>query len=452
MRWLLIKDLQVLRRSPLLSILLVLYPVAVALMIGFALSSPAGKPKVAFYTAVPPGRGTIRLGNQRIDIAGQANQLFRSITPIKVSSRSVAIAKVRSGQALAALIVPGDIAAQIESLVTNGVGQPTVELILNSRDPLERQYVQQAIDSRLASVEAAVSKQVLRVAIGDLQQVLNGGSVQLLGQGYHLLGLRSARTIVQSTIGALPPGSPLRASLRRVVAFADLAIAGLAFANPVLGSINQPVTIEQTQLAGATTPTASYAAAIAVTIALMFVVLLLAAALLALERSENTYVRLVRGPLTPLRVLLAKGILAAACGAAAALVMAAVLSSFVHLEWGRLELWVVVLVAGALAFAALGTAIGALARDISAASLLVILLALPIAFIALVPGSAVSGGLRGLLDGVSFVFPFRPALQGIGNAFSGSQPSALWPLVHLAAQAAAFTAVGRLALLRFAER
>ena len=62
MRWLLIKDLQILRRSPLLVGLLIVYPVAIALMIGFALSSPPGKPKVALYDEVPPGQGTIRIG------------------------------------------------------------------------------------------------------------------------------------------------------------------------------------------------------------------------------------------------------------------------------------------------------------------------------------------------------------------------------------------------------
>ena len=36
MRWLLVKDFQILRRSPLLVALLIIYPVALALMIGFA--------------------------------------------------------------------------------------------------------------------------------------------------------------------------------------------------------------------------------------------------------------------------------------------------------------------------------------------------------------------------------------------------------------------------------
>src|SRR5207302_2651252 len=115
MRWLFVKDLQILRRSPLLVGLLVVYPVAVALMIGFALSSPPGKPKVAYFSEVKPGHGKIRFGNQTINVSHYAKELFQSIEPIKVHSRSEAIAKVRDGEALAALIVPADIGSQIQS-------------------------------------------------------------------------------------------------------------------------------------------------------------------------------------------------------------------------------------------------------------------------------------------------------------------------------------------------
>ena len=47
MLWLLRKDLLILARSRLLVCLLVLYPVAIALLIGFALSRAPSKPKVA---------------------------------------------------------------------------------------------------------------------------------------------------------------------------------------------------------------------------------------------------------------------------------------------------------------------------------------------------------------------------------------------------------------------
>src|ERR1019366_4071708 len=100
-RWLLIKDLQILKRSPLLVGLLIVYPIAIALMIGFALSSPPGKPKVAFYNEVPAGKGTISLGNQKLNVASYASDLLSSIQPIRVHSKAQAIAKVRDGEALA---------------------------------------------------------------------------------------------------------------------------------------------------------------------------------------------------------------------------------------------------------------------------------------------------------------------------------------------------------------
>ncbi|MEA2158602.1 MAG: type transport system permease protein [Solirubrobacteraceae bacterium] len=449
MRWLLVKDLQILRRSPLLVGLLIVYPIAIALMIGFALSSPPGKPKVAFFSEVPTGKGKINFGNQQINVAQYASQLFQAIDPIKVHSRDEAIAKVRDGEALAALIIPSDIPAQIQSLVTTGVGTPTVELYLNSRDPIERQFVDQAIKARLNDVEQAVSKQVLRVATTDLQQVLNGGSIQFLGQSFPLLGLRNSRTIMQGTLGSLPRNSPLRPAVRQVVAFANLAIEGLGFASPVLGSIGTPLTVDQTELAGRSTPTDLYAAAIAVIISLMFVTVLLAAGMLAVERSENAYARLVRGLVTPGRLLWEKILLAAGCASAVTLLMSIFVSLFVHLDWARFPLWVLALALGGAAFGALGVAIGALAREVSASSLLAFLLSLPIAFVALVPANAVSGGLKTVLDAIAFVFPFRSALQAASNAFSGAPPGIGWPLVHLVVLTGAFWVLARVAVRRF---
>jgi ABC-type transport system involved in cytochrome c biogenesis permease component len=449
--WLLIKDLQILRRSPLLVGLLIVYPIAIALMIGFALSSPPGKPKVAFYNEVPPGKGKINFGSQQLNVANYASQLLQSIQPVTVHSEREAVAKVRNGEALAAVIIPAALPQQIQSLVTQGVGSPTVKLYLNTRDPIEKQFVTQAISSRLAEVEQLVSKQVLKVAITDLQQVLSGGTINFAGRNFHLLGLRNARTIVQGTIASLPPRSPLRIALRQVVGFSDLAIEGLGFASPVLGSIGTPLTVDQTQLAGRTTPTDAYAAAIAVIVSLMFVTVLLAAGMLAVERSENTYARLVRGLVTPGRLLAVKVLLSAGCATLVTLVMAAFVSLFIHLDWSRFELWVAALALGGLAFGSMGVAIGGVAREVSAASLLAFLVSLPVAFVALVPANAVSGTLKTVLDVIAFLFPFKAALEAVSNAFSGTSPGIGLPLLHLAVLAVLFGALARLALRRFAQ-
>jgi ABC-type multidrug transport system permease subunit len=449
-RWLFLKDLQILRRSPLLVGILIAYPIVLALMIGFALSSPPGKPKVAFYSEIARGGGRISFGNQQINISQYAGQLFQSIQPIRVQSREEAIAKVKGGQALAALIIPSDLVSQIQSLVTSGVGNPTVELVLNSRDPLDRQFVQQAISSRLNQVEQAVSKQVLRVAINDLRQVLNGGTINLAGENFQLLGLRDSRAIVKGAIAALPPGSPLRPALQHVVGFADLAIAGLGFASPVLGSIGTPLTVDQTQLSGSTTPTTSYAVTIAIVLTLMLLTLLLAAGLLALERSENAYTRLVRGLISPGGLLSEKIAVSAACAATVTLVMAAIVSIFVPLDWTRFELWLLALAVGGIAFGALGVAIGGLAREVSVASLMALLISLPIAFVALVPASAVSGTVKTLLDVIAFIFPFKAALEAASNAFTGSAPGIAGPLLHLAVLAVVFGGLARLTVRRLA--
>ena len=83
-----------------------------------------------------------------------------------------------------------------------------------------------------------------------------------------------------------------------------------------------------------------------------------------------------------------------------------------HLDWGRFALWLVALAGGAVAFGALGVAIGALAREVRAASLLAFLLTLPIAFLALVPAGTVAAWLYDVIRAVSALFPFRAGPAG----------------------------------------
>jgi ABC-type transport system involved in cytochrome c biogenesis permease component len=451
MRWLLLKDLRILRRSPLLVGMLVLYPAVIGALIGFAVSNPTAKPKVAIYTGVPIGHSVVTLGGQKIDVSRYAQDLYASITPIMTSSPAQAVADVRSGQALAALIIPSDTVKQIQSLIATGDGNPTVRVVLNDRNPLERELVQQALQTRVNAVQTAISSQLLTTIAADLRLVLTGGKISFLGHTLDLLGLRNTRTIVQGAVASLPAGSTLAPALGQVVRFANVAIDGLALAAPEITSVGTPLTIDQTELSGRTTPTASYAIAIAAVVLLMFVTLLLASGMLALERSENAYRRLI-GLLRPGQLLAEKVVLATLCALVLTVAMSAILSAFVAIDWSRFGLWVLALGFGGLAFASLGVAVGALARDVSVASLLAFMISLPIAFIALVPATAVSGGLATALNVISFLFPFRAALQAVSNAFTGIAPSIGLPLLHLVGLTLIFAVLARAALTRFADR
>ena len=252
------------------------------------------------------------------------------------------------------------------------------------------------------------------------------------------------------TLADLPADAPERAQLEEVQRFAGLAVANLNLADDLLATVSQPIHVRRTALRGARTPLSSFAIALAVTVSLMFVTVLLASGMLALEREEHAFTRLVRGLVSRLGLLVEKVGLAAVSAFAVALAMLCGLGLFVPLSWGRLPLWLAALAAGALAFAALGVAIGAVAREVRAASLLAFLLTLPLAFLALVPSGAVAGGLYDAIRVVSAIFPFKPALDALDAALNSGGGGLLGPLAHLLALTAGFLALARVGLRRFA--
>ena len=444
MRWLLIKDLRILQRSPLLVGLLVIYPVVIAVLIGFALSRGPDKPEVAFYNGLSEG-STVELGGQKIDLTEQGSRLFEEIDPVRTESRDEAIQKVRDGEVLGALIIPDDLASNLQSTLEPG----TVEVFYNAEDPAKKEFVENTIEAQVQQANAALTKRIAVEALDLLELISDGGSYSFLGQDFDVLGLVRAERILTEARKELPAGSAQREELDRVLAFSKLARENLAFSDEVLGVVGEPIRVKATALEGGSTSLNAFAVALAAAVSIMFITLLLAAGLLAVEREENAFARLVRGLVSQTALLTEKAALAAVCSTAVCMLMLAGLGLFVDLDWGRLPLWLLAVAAGALAFSALGLAIGALTREVRAASLLAFMLALPLAFLALVPSGAVAPALFDVIRGISAVFPFKPTLDALDAALNDSG-SLAGPLVHLGVLALAFGALSRLGLRRFA--
>ena len=447
MRWLLAKDLLILRRSRLLVALLIVYPVVIALLIGFAISASPSKPRVAIVDETPAGE-SITLGGTRIGLDEYTNELFSQVQVVRVPTRAAAVSRVASGDVLAAIIIPSDIVSKISS----GVSQAHVEVIYNG-DALKQSFVRSAINSTLAQANLALSEQIKSVAVHDLNLLLAGGQVGALGSR-EVVGLRHLPAALSAIARRQPPGND-RATLVRVAGFARLAANNLGLATDVLTTVSQPITVHSTLLHGKRTPLDTYAVVVAVSISLMFICVLLAAGGIALEREEHAIARLIRRPPGQGRGLISregllaeKALLAAVCGFVVALVMLLGVSAFVTLEDSRIAMWVVALAFGALAFGALGIAIGALAREVRAASLLAFLLSLPLAFLALVPSGSVAGGLYDVIGVVSFVFPYKAALQALDTAVNGASPGVGASLALLIALTLLFGVLARLGLRR----
>lgn len=447
MRWLLGKDLRILGRSRLLVAILVIYPVAIALLIGLALSRSPGKPKVAIVDLTPPGQA-IELGGRQLSVSQYVNELFREVDATRAPSRAAAAKEVSSGNVLAAVVIPGNVVSKISS----GIRQAQVEVIYNG-DALKQSFVRATIESALAEANLALSTQIKDVAVKDIDLLLEGGELGILGAPKQLVGLKQIPGDLRR-IAAKQTSKADRAELERIAAFAAFAAQNLGLSKSVLSTVSQPISVKQTLLQGRRTPLDAYAVVVAVTISLMFVCVLLAAGGVALEREDHALGRLVRGgrrgnALLSLPELIAEKVtLAAVCAFALSLAMLAAISAFVPLSWGRAPLWVAALALGALGFAALGVAIGALAREVRAATLLAFLLSLPLAFLALVPSGAVASGLYDVISVISFLFPYKAALQALDVAVNGGTPAIWLSALHLAVLGIVFAALAGAGLRR----
>jgi ABC-2 type transport system permease protein len=441
MRWLLQKDLLILARSRLLVGVLIVYPVAIALLIGLAISRSPGKPKVAIVDETPPGQ-TIQVGSEHVQVSQYADQLFSQVQPVHVSSREQAVADIKSGRVLAAVVIPRDIAARISS----GVSQGSIEVLYNG-NALEQSLVRSQLSSALAQANVGFSEQIQRAAAQAIGVLLTGGNLGLLGAPSNMIGLGEIPPALHAIIARKPPGAE-RTQLERINRFAEFADRNLGLSKNVLSTIGQPIQVKSTLVQGRRTPLNTFAVVVAVSVSLMFVCVLLAAGGVALEREEHTLARLARGLASREQLLAEKGLLAAACALVLALAMLAGIGAFVSLDWARAGQWLIALAFGAVAFGALGIAIGALAREVRAASLLAFGLSLPLAFLALVPSGAVAHGLYDAIAAISFVFPFKAALQALDAAVNGASPGLGVSVVHLLGLTALFGALARVGLRR----
>jgi ABC-type transport system involved in cytochrome c biogenesis permease component len=449
MRWLLLKDLQILRRSPLQAVLLVAYPVLIAILVGLAVSRGPEKPRVALLNEVPTN-SRISLSGKKLPSANVQSRICAKVECVRVHSRDEAERKVKSGDVLAALILPEDLINKINSLSTLSPGTPKVEVLVNESNPLKASAVNDKITALLAQANLAIAKRIAVEGSKYLDLVIKGGDLPALGGGVHILGLEASAHILEAIEPAVANG-PLRVALGQVTEFAREAGENLDIAGPLIDRLAQPIAVHKVSVGGSSPPLETFAIAIAATLTLAFVTVLLVAGSLALEREENAYPRLTRGLVSSEALLAEKVLLGIAVGLVVTVLMLAGLTIFTPLEWGRFGLWLAAIFLGGAALAAAGAALGAAAREVRAVSLLAFMVTLPVAFLSLVPSGTVGGGLYDVIKVVTALFPFKPALEAMTSALEAGNGAIGTPLLHLAILIFAYGLIARLALRRFAR-
>ena len=203
MRWLALKDLQILRRSPLL-LVRCWSPTRSLLGLVVGLRAAAGRPSRA-------SRSSTRSRRARADVPARQRERRRQQVrrpAVRVdrpgAGRARAtrrIAKVRSGDALGALIVPADIPQQApgDDQPHGRRPPPVVEFYYQGDNPLKSRYVQSAMKSRIADANRALSQKITGVA-GEVPRLHppRRRSSRCSGQSFDVLGLENAERIVQA--------------------------------------------------------------------------------------------------------------------------------------------------------------------------------------------------------------------------------------------------------------
>ena len=208
MRWLLLKDLQILRRSPLVTALLIGYPVVIGILIGFALSGDEGKPRVAFLNEVAEGESfDLGAGEDEFGSTEARDQLCDRVECVDVDSREEAEQMVEDGEVLGALILPEDLLDRLRSLTTLNPEEPTVEVLVNEDDPVKAQLVDDRISALITEANLVLSQRISEQAAAYIDLLIEGGTftVPFLGDSIEILGLTASSEILTSVAEQLPP-------------------------------------------------------------------------------------------------------------------------------------------------------------------------------------------------------------------------------------------------------
>jgi ABC-2 type transport system permease protein len=398
------KDLTVLRRSPLLLVALLSYPIVIALLVGLVAGYANAKPRVAWVDeeGLPP---VVAVGGHRFHIQTVIDQVSQQVTLVKLSS-SEAARELSNGKVVATITVPSGFLTEL------GTTTSSPQLILRTTSGGLSQRVTEQVQSLVYQLNRKLQAGFIAANLREVQLLEHGGKFG----SYNVLGLDK----MDGTLATLPQSERV-AQLRQFVRIARLALAQTGNA---LHATANPISLAQPKHKGRTWVLSAQVQSYGIALTVTFLALLLAAGATAAERDEGTIGRLRRGLVSLGELVASKVALAAVVGVVLAAGIAVLFGIVVDVggvqggqPWPRLPLLLVGVALAAAVIGAAGALLGALARESRAASLLAVLIVLPVVFLGLVPRGALSAAYW-----VSRFLPFSHAVAWFSAALYDTSP------------------------------
>jgi hypothetical protein len=412
------KDLLVLRRSPVLLGTLIAYPIVIALLVGLVAGYASSKPRVALVDEAGLPRSIV-LGGQRFDVNKTIDRVGKDVTLVRLSHPE-AERELRNGKVVAVITVPHGFLANLRGMLHS----PQLQ-VQTGRGNLSSRVFQQ-VQALVYSLNRQLQGAYIETNLGYVDALKHGATITFLGRKIDILGLEGAARLLEQ----LPP-SPQRS---RILGFINDAQLALAETDSAMRATANPIELVRVADKGRTWALSAQVQSYALALTIAFLTLMLAAGALAAERDENVIGRLARGLVGFGQLVAAKIALAAAVALGLGAAIALVFGVIIQVggvsggePWDRLPLLLVGVALAGASLGALGALIGGLAREARTASLVALLVVLPIVFLGLVPNEVVP-----VAAWISEAFPFAHAVKLFGAALFDASPwaevgrEALW--------------------------
>jgi ABC-type multidrug transport system permease subunit len=402
------KDLRILRRSPALAAMLIAYPLVVAGLVGLVAGYASSKPRIALVDEDHlPAR--VVVGHRSFDVNRTIARVSSNVHLVRLSPDEAA-RELRTGKVVATVTVPPGFVDDLRSMVRSP------RLILETSHGGITPRVTQQVQALVYSLNRELQTAYITANLRYVQLILHGGPGTFLGRQFQILGLDRTERLLRQ----LPRG-PRLDRIRDFVGDARLALAQTGNA---LHATANPIELVRAPDRGRTWALSAQVQAYALALTISFLTLVLAAGSLAAERDENVVGRLARGLVGLGELVSAKVVLAAVVSVAVGLAIALAFGVIIQVggvtggePWMRLPLLGVGLVLAGASLGALGALLGAVAREARTASLVALLVVLPVVFLGLVPREIVpAAGV------VSDALPFAHAVRFFSSSLYDARP------------------------------
>lgn len=381
------KDARVVLRSRLLLAVLVLYPLVIVGIIGYAFSEPTQKIPVAVVnqdvgadgspnTAViedPFGDGT---GSGGATVS--SGELVAGLEELTQVTRTDSVAEAKrlllTGEVQGVVVLPSGF---VDQVVRFGNGSARLEVIVDQSDPVRATLMEVNIRGVVQQFQEVVIQQKVDIVVDALEDSLR---VDLPEDHFAYPGFRRAVEHLQDVRPQADDAG--KAKIDIVIQFLRNIEAGVISSVDIVRSVAQPVVVDIEQEESGHLFIRDLVVPAALGLSIFWTGSLATAALIVYDRESAAYTRLGVTPTSRASILGAKVTLTTLVVFAQSAIILLAAIAFFGTRVDNLALTVVLIVLSTLASIAIGVFLSGVTRDVNGAVLLSVLVTFPMLFLA----------------------------------------------------------------------